>query len=68
MSPGEHVIHTTWRAYNYMRGSSRKLMDFMTDIGPANAGMACCLHVVTQRQNNLLDLKKREENNLFRIK
>lgn len=61
MSPGEHVVHTSWCAYDYMGSSCREFVNFRADISPANAGMAGSLHVVTQRQNNLLDLQRRDE-------
>lgn len=58
MSPRKHVEHTSWSAYDYMGSSCREFVDFGADISPANAGMAGRLHVVTQRQNNLLDLQR----------
>lgn len=60
MSPGEHVIHTPWCAYNYMGSACRELVNFRADISPTDAGVAACLHVVTQRQNNLLDLQRED--------
>lgn len=59
MSPREHVVHTSWCAYYYMGSSCREFGNFRADISPANAGMAGSLHVVTQRENNLLDLQRR---------
>lgn len=56
MSPGKHVKHTSWCAHHYVRSLSLELLDFTTEIGPSNAGMAGRPHVVTQSQNDLLDL------------
>ena len=56
MSPVKHVVHTSWCAHHYVRGLSLELLYFTTEIGPSNAGMAGCPHVVTQSQNYLLDL------------
>lgn len=58
MSPGKHVKDTSWCANHYVWSFSLELMYFVADIGPTNAGMACCSHVVTQSQNNFLDLRR----------
>lgn len=58
MSPGKHVKDTSWCANHYVWSFSLELMYFVADIGPTDAGMACCSHVVTQSQNNFLDLKE----------
>lgn len=58
MSPVKHVIHTSWCAHHYVRGLSLELLYFATEIGPSDAGMAGCSHVVTKSQNYLLDLIK----------
>lgn len=39
-----------------MRGLSLQLGDLVTDVGPSNTGMAGGSHVVTQGQDDLLDL------------
>lgn len=56
VSPGKHVKHTSRCAHHYVRGLSLELLDLATEIGPSDAGMAGCPHVVTQSQNDLLDL------------
>lgn len=60
MSPGKHVEHTSWCAHYYMWGLSLELLYFVAEVGPTNAGMACCPHVVTQSQNDFLDLVGRQ--------
>lgn len=60
VSPGKHVEHTSWCANHYVRGLSLELLYFATEIGPSDAGMASCPHVVTQSQNDLLDLVRRQ--------
>lgn len=59
--PAKHVKHTSWCAHHYVRGLSLELLYFGTETGSANAGMAACPHVVTQGQNDLLDLMRGEE-------
>lgn len=56
MSPVQHVIHTTRCAHHYVGGFSLELLNFTTEVGPADTGVAGRSHVVTQRQNYLLDL------------
>lgn len=63
VSPVKHVIHTSWCAHHYVRSLCLKLLYFATEIGSANAGMAGCPHVVTQSQNYLLDLIRRNNKN-----
>lgn len=58
--PAKHVKHTSWCAHHYVRGLSLELLYFSTETGSANAGMAACPHVVTQGQNDLLDLMRGE--------
>lgn len=58
VSPGKHVKHTSWCANHYVWGLSLELLYFIAEIGPANAGMARCSHVVTQSQNDFLDLMR----------
>lgn len=56
MSPREHVEHTSWCAHHYVWSLSLEFLYFITKIGPANAGMACCPHVVTESEDDFLDL------------
>lgn len=56
MSPVEHVVHATRCAYNYVRSLSLELLYFTTKVGPSDAGMAGCPHVVAQGENYFLDL------------
>ena len=60
MSPVQHVVNSSWCAHHYVRGLSLELLYFATEIGPSDAGMAGCPHVVTQSQNYLLDLIRRD--------
>lgn len=60
MSPVEHVKHTSWCAHHYVWGLSLKLLYFVAETGPANAGVACCPHVVTQSKNDFLDLMRED--------
>lgn len=59
--PAKHVKHTSWCAHHYVWGLSLELLYFGTETGSTNAGMAACPHVVTQGQNDLLDLTRGEE-------
>lgn len=58
MPPGEHVEHTSRCAHNYVWSLSLEFLYFITKIGPANAGMACCPHVVTESEDDFLDLRR----------
>lgn len=58
VSSAKHVEYTSRCAHHYVGGLSLELLYFTTEIGPSNAGMAGCPHVVTQSQNDLLDLMK----------
>lgn len=59
MPPGEHVEHTSRRAHHYVRSLSLEFLYFVTEIGPADAGVACRPHVVAQSEDDLLDLRRR---------
>lgn len=61
MSPVEHVVYTSWCAHHYVRGLSLELLYFTTEIGPSDAGMAGCSHVVSQSQNYFLDLNQERQ-------
>ena len=58
MSPVKHVEHTPWCAHHYVRGLRRELLYLATEIGPSDASMAGCPHVVTQSQNYFLNLMR----------
>lgn len=57
MSPVEHVIHAARRAHNYVGGLGLKLLDLAAEIGPSDAGVASGPHVVTEGQDDFLNLK-----------
>lgn len=65
MPPCKHVKHTSWCAHHYVWGLRLELLYFITEIGPANTGVACCSHVVTQSKNYLLDLRREMERNIL---
>lgn len=52
----QHVKHTPWCAHHYVRSFSFELLYFCTEVSTPNAGIAACSHVVTQSQDDLLDL------------
>lgn len=59
MSPVQHVKHTARCAHHYVRGFSLKLLNFTTEVGSSNTGVTRCSHVVTQSQDDLLDLMEK---------
>lgn len=63
----KHVIHTSWCAYHYVRGLSLELLYFATEVCSPDAGMAGRPHVVTQSQNDLLDLMSGDSKNTMRM-
>lgn len=72
VSPVQHVKHTAWRANNDVWSLRLEFLHFVPHVGASNAGMARSTHVVTQGQDNLLNLesrerKKREKKNLNKL-
>lgn len=61
VSPVQHVKHTAWRANDDVRSLRLEFLHFVPHIGASNAGMARSAHVVTQGQDDLLNLESREK-------
>lgn len=59
--PVQHVKHTSWRANDDVRSLRLEFLHFVPHVGAANAGMARSTHVVTQGQDDLLNLESRQK-------
>lgn len=57
----EHIEDAARGPHHYVRSLRLELLDLTTDVGPTDAGVAGCLHVVPQGQDHLLDLMGRQE-------
>lgn len=60
MPPVEHVVHAAWSTHHYVRGLGLEFLNFTAEVSASDAGVAGRPHVVTQSQNDLLDLRRRE--------
>lgn len=61
VSPVQHVKHTAWRANDDVWSLRLEFLHFVPHVGASNAGMARSAHVVTQGQDDLLNLESREK-------
>lgn len=60
ISPVQHVKHTAWRANDDVWSLRLEFLHFIPHVGASNAGMARSTHVVTQGQDNLLNLESKK--------
>lgn len=63
--PVQHVKHTSWRANDDVGSLRLEFLHFVPHVGASNAGMARSAHVVTQSQDNLLNLQSRQTDGVY---